>query len=832
MQTTHKVILSSLVSITMFSGVILTNTATSATEDDTIIDEVNVTVPVSCSMEGSGMNSHETELFNNEYDSNVGTTNIKAYCNDVNGFAIYAIGYTDDTDGKNVLTDSNLSSTNDITTGVATTGSDSKWAMKLATVTSPEPTYPITIESDQEGPFTSFHTVPDDYTLVAKRTSATDAGSSAIGSTFTTTYQIYIGPNQSAGTYNGQVKYVLVHPNYVDQETLKNAVTVVFDGNGLTFPGGATTNTVKYANLCEPGGSGYVGANYQEVMTSNITTGGTQNGAYATNERVMQPVTIAGADKLKVEVRYGITGGAIVAIEGNWDGNSTPDNYEVIVDGEYLNGTKTALINSDTVTILMINGAAPEQGYDYGMYVKVYPVYDIEQPNTTYEVFPGNDCSLVPISGTYVETTAWNGKWVDENDNEYDNEGDIKNTLEQNYQYLKGTTMNLYAYNPPIIIYHPNGDNVVGTMADQDLTGYARPINTHLYASNFSRTGYGFAGWNDQPDYSGNFYGPNQAIALNGTLNLYAVWIPSAGSLQSDAITACNGLTQDPNNGTAGLSSVTALTDERDNNTYAIAKLADGKCWMIENLRLENTAAYNTDGTLSQGYNSSFIGLANPESANFGDYTTANSLYSTDGSTAAPAITGNYTGYRFPRYNNNNTSSRQSSSSYSESGNTYSMGNYYTWHAAIADTTYYNTNNQSIENTSLCPAGWRLPKGGQTTVNTAADFYVLGKALMDNQEPDQSTAGNGYGFYGNSLTNTVGDIATRAFRKYPNNFLYSGGFGYSSAQGRHWNSRYWTSTVYGIGDSYYMALSDLEAYPGTEFFHKTNGYSIRCVLNN
>ncbi|MBR0372552.1 hypothetical protein IJH72_01240 [Candidatus Saccharibacteria bacterium] len=29
--------------------------------------------------------------------------------------------------------------------------------------------------------------------------------------------------------------------------------------------------------------------------------------------------------------------------------------------------------------------------------------------------------------------------------------------------------------------------------------------------------------------------------------------------------------------------------DERDNDTYAVAKLTDGRCWRIENLRL-NTA--------------------------------------------------------------------------------------------------------------------------------------------------------------------------------------------------------------------------------------------------
>ena len=356
-----------------------------------------------------------------------------------------------------------------------------------------------------------------------------------------------------------------------------------------------------------------------------------------------------------------------------------------------------------------------------------------------------------------------------------------------------------------------------------------------LYASNFSRTGYGFAGWSDKYDYAtnpnANFYGPNQTITVpTGTtangLSLYAVWIKSAGSLQSDATTACNGLTEDPNDGTADLSSVTALTDERDNNTYAIAKLADGKCWMIENLRLENTGAHNTDGSLAQGYNSSFIGLADPESANFTNSTTANSLYSTDGSTAAPAITGNhlYTVYRFPRYNNNNTNSRQSSSSYSTDGNTYSMGNYYTWHAAIADTTHYSTNNQSIENTSLCPAGWRLPKGGQTTVNTTADFYILGKALMNNQEPD--------GYYGDTLTNTAGDTAIKAFRKYPNNFLYSGRFYGSSAGDRGSYGYYWSSTVANDNVGYDLRLYSSNAHPGTDYGSKYFGLAMRCTLGS
>ena len=582
-----------LVGITILSGAFLMSANSFATDNTDVVDNVNITVPVSCSLEGTGMTSHNANIVNGTYQADIGSTTLKAFCNDTNGFAIYAIGFTDDEYGKTVLTNSILGSTYDIATGTATSGNTSNWAMKLAT--DGTATYAITLDNS----FNAYHNVPTTYTKVAHRDSGTDIGAGATGAELTSTYAAYMNQTQPAGTYSGKVKYTLVHP---------------------------------------------------------------------ASEEPLQP-----------------------------------------------------------------------------------------QPATA-------GC----------------------------------------------------------INYFANASTAVGEMGCQTASNNA---SVDLWASNFSRTGYGFAGWNDKFDYSGNYYGPNETITApadvetNG-LSLYAVWIKSAGTIQN--WDSCGSLAS---------GATTALTDERDNQTYAVAKLADNKCWMIENLRLENTGAHNTDGSLAQGYNSSFIGLANPESTNFDTDGTANSLYSTDGSTAAPAITGSDTGYRFPRYNNNNTNSRQSSSSYSNSGNTYSYGNYYTWHAAIADTTYYNTNNQSIENTSLCPAGWRLPKGGQTTVNTTADFYILGKALMNNQEPDQK-ATRGYGYYGNTLTNTAGDTATKAFRKYPNNFLYSGSFNGPSAYNRGNDGFYRSSTVYNDLNSYYLYLNRSLVYPGTDNEVKYVGYAIRCTLGS
>ena len=221
-QIFQKIIPGGLATIAILSVPIL---ASSYTYADDVVDEINITVPVSCTLSGIGMDSHNAEIINGTFDSAIGETTIKAYCNDSDGFAIYAIGYTDNEDGNNVLTNSSLSSTYDIATGTATGPVNnvdaSAWAMKLSTITSPVPTYPIiiagsTADTDREQgdpDYSTFQEVPDDYTIVAKRTSGTDIGTSAEGSTLKSTYQVYVSKTQPAGTYTGQVKYTLVHPN-------------------------------------------------------------------------------------------------------------------------------------------------------------------------------------------------------------------------------------------------------------------------------------------------------------------------------------------------------------------------------------------------------------------------------------------------------------------------------------------------------------------------------------------------------------------------------------------------------------------------------------------
>ena len=602
------------VGITTIAGIILASSTVFADDNTSVVDQITVTVPVSCTMSGTGQNTHNAEINNGQYNSNIGTTTLKAFCNDNEGFSIYAVGYTNNEIGKNVLTSSTLGPTHDIVTGTEISGNTSNWAMKLATVSDPTPTYPIIImgstddtEKQAGDPdYSTFQNVPSSYAKVAKRESSTDVGTTAEGATLTTTYAAYISPTQAAGTYTGQVKYTMVHPH---------------------------------------------------------------------------------------------------------------------------------------------NGEAPLQ----------------PQPSTA-------GC----------------------------------------------------------ITYYANASTAQGTMGTQcNLTDGA---TITLYASNFSRTGYGFAGWTNKYDYATNtdsdlkFYGPMETItvpegtATNG-LSLYAVWIKSTGSLQDTnkvtelcGTTTTNGtLVQAPTNGTANLSSVSALTDQRDNQAYAIAKLADGKCWMIENLRLDNqytvgnnqTDSSVTNASLSQGYNPSFIGLAEPESADFSNSTTANSLYTTEsGVEGKITISGStsYLGYRFPRYNNFNTDQRETSTT-NTNVNTYSYGNYYTWHAVIADTTHYTSGDHNT--TSICPTGWHIPTG-----NTSGEYYTL-----------------------NTNANSGAINTSTGLRSYPTNLLYSGVFGSSSASSRGSYGIYWSSTANNANYSYDLYLYSSFVFPGTSSYSRYYGFTARCVAS-
>lgn len=646
-----------LLFLSIFFGFILTSSTTSA---DELVDEINVNVPISCSLAGTGMDSHTTSLMNGNYASDVGTTTLKALCNDNEGFAIYAIGYTDDTDGKTVMTNSALDSDYDIQTGTGTSG-NSQWAMRLSTQTSPEPTYPISIMNN----YNQYHVIPDDYELVAKRTAATDVGTAAIGSTLTSTYQIYVSTTQPAGTYTGKVKYTLIHPNYADSDALKNAVTVVFDGNGLTFPDGTTTNTVKYANICRPGDPGYVGSTYQEVMTSNINPGGQSSGSYDSDESILQPVTISGADRLKVVIRYGFSNAMGAIIEGNWDGESEPDSYQILDEND--NNEKTFVFDGDTITALFNSQNSAEEDFNYGIYVKVYPIYNTEQPGATYEEFPSDDCFITSISSAYTETTEWHGKWTAEIPYEYESCYWDDELQEDVCETIAGTDEREFK------------DKAAGCdqwgycwdaeSAEIALLRYIQENYGQLKRSTINLSSY-------VPVTFDQIYASANKSKVNGYYKI-----------QDLNVSMCSEVSIDE---------TTTVIDIRDNNIYSIGKFSDGNCWLRDNLRLNpldsstasNMSSSNTNASDNAIYNyyhggnpSGVDGWTSTIVSSPNDWEPTNNLLDP-----------------FIHISENN-----------------SYGIYYNYCAATVGTYCYTNGNYNSSSFDVCPINWNLPSLYQFT---------------------------------------------------------------------------------------------------------------------
>ncbi|WP_270479676.1 InlB B-repeat-containing protein [Bifidobacterium adolescentis] len=81
---------------------------------------------------------------------------------------------------------------------------------------------------------------------------------------------------------------------------------------------------------------------------------------------------------------------------------------------------------------------------------------------------------------------------------------------------------------PASITYHANATDATGDTAAQ--TGVTDQMVT-VAANGFRRDGYTFAGWNTQPDLSGDTIAPGDRATLRGETHLYAKWTRVAGTV-------------------------------------------------------------------------------------------------------------------------------------------------------------------------------------------------------------------------------------------------------------------------------------------------------------
>ena len=412
---------------------------------------------------------------------------------------------------------------------------------------------------------------------------------------------------------------------------------------------------------------------------------------------------------------------------------------------------------------------------------------------------------------------------------------------------------------PGYINYYANTGAAEGTMGRQSA---ADGNAVKLYASNFSRDGYGFAGWSDVFDYETNpnahFYGPNEDITVpTGTtangLALYAVWVESEGLLQDTTKvaqlcgTGAGSLTQAVYNDegdadestwsiTAGLDSVSALTDTRDNQTYAIAKLTDGRCWMIENLRLSDTHQegnnnVSTTLTLANTNNPLNDGTTVTLKHNYSNSATFTNLSPTSDAAydASTAPGGWCTANTAACFNQSRlrTDSIAIRATYAETTemtshdvNLYSYGNYYNWYSATAGRGTRSLVSSTVEG-DLCPSGWHLAVGAGS-----GELGLLSNSLGGFQSGGAAKA------MSNSTSPTSAVMMLR-MSHFPNNYLYAGYVEGANIMYRGSRGNYWAGTSTSTSNSaYYLSFTSANVYPGTNGASKRNGRPMRCIANS
>ena len=370
-----------------------------------------------------------------------------------------------------------------------------------------------------------------------------------------------------------------------------------------------------------------------------------------------------------------------------------------------------------------------------------------------------------------------------------------------------------------------NPSDVTGSMGNQTIS--SSDTSAMLYAPNYKHDGYGFASWNTKKNGTGTNYGPQQTIEFTagqyntGGLKLYANWITSAGNLQNWS--GCSGM---------NIGDVTALKDTRDNDVYAVAKLADGKCWIIENLRLDNGPELSSTNT----HNPS-LPLNNSWYYEYqqGTLTTSNHLSitsdptSTDPDTAwCKTSSSNCDDQSMLATNNTTLFTDNTASGYSASSNVYSYGNYYNWYSATGGHGKYGGSygNGYHAPGDICPAGWRLPKGANKTNEANNEFWSLIVTGLNNGVNPANYDSSSQPYY----TGTPeGSDVSNALRAYPNNFVYSGFVNGSSVNDRNSYGRYWSASGFDSYSAYNMYFRSTYVRPGTGSVDKYNGRVVRCV---
>ncbi|MBR3135255.1 hypothetical protein IKG54_01665, partial [Candidatus Saccharibacteria bacterium] len=249
-----------------------------------------------------------------------------------------------------------------------------------------------------------------------------------------------------------------------------------------------------------------------------------------------------------------------------------------------------------------------------------------------------------------------------------------------------------------------------------------------------------------------------------------------SGTPPINTITTMQTLTADacktaPFADTAG-NNIYTLKDSRDNKSYKIAHLADGNCWMVQNLALDGGR------TLTPADSNVTSDVALPANKSSGDSSSYSEMQ----------VFNKLSGYD---------------------------GNYYNWCSAITISNCYGTTTKV--STSICPKNWQLPNGS----NDNPSYNILFDAsrinnLDTNNEKIAAIEGLPYSF-----------SAAGTYAKWGGTTTYVG-------QGQY--GTYWTNTGGGESSPHlamcFTYFKDGSYFLPFNAYGKFLASSVRCVFGS
>ncbi len=248
------------------------------------------------------------------------------------------------------------------------------------------------------------------------------------------------------------------------------------------------------------------------------------------------------------------------------------------------------------------------------------------------------------------------------------------------------------------------------------------------------------------------------------------------------------------------------LADSRDGNKYTISKLADGNCWMTDNLALPGgTTLTINDSDLDMSV-----------------FTDISKTYT------LPVATNG--GFSSTQVNDKNSTATYPNQQVRNPANpdTKKYGAYYSWCAATAGTCLQgayvdiipNSSNAgnagNVANTtivpadqnatsSICPKGWQLPTSNNTDAKQKS-FSGLTTAYNIGSDADGS----------------------EKLRTAPLSFVYAGFATDGSMSPVGVFGRYWSSTANAATNAYNLSFASGNVNPSS-YYHRYLGFSVRCV---